>query len=144
MFKLDLHYYLTIQVLLSWTGGYCCGTASTLLLPVRPELNVLFFPMLFLWFIGLCAYYWIASIFFINWLGFSILFRLKIESVFVIPSSLYSFYDGVLFILGKRAEVFFGFGTAGMLLVLRGFSITFISCLALPTDLALPMIYFFD
>jgi hypothetical protein len=144
MFKLDLHYYLTIQVLLSWAGGYCCGTASTLLLPVRPELNVLFFPMLFLWFIGLCAYYWIASIFFINWLGFSILFRLKIESVFVIPSSLYSFYDGVLFILGKRAEVFLGFGTAGMLLVLRGFSITFISCLALPTDLALPMIYFFD
>lgn len=85
-----------------------------------------------------------ASIFFMYWLGFYMLFLLKMESVLVTPSSLYSFYDGVLLILGRRADVFLGFGTAGRLLVLRGFSITFISCLALPTDLVLPIIYFLD
>jgi hypothetical protein len=57
---------------------------------------------------------------------------------------LYYFYEGVLVILGRIAEIFLGFGIAGILLVLLGFYIAFIYCLAFPTDFVFITIYFFD
>lgn len=56
------------------------------------------------------------------------------------------FYDGARDILGNTADIFLGLGICGILLVLlTGFSIAFIYCLAiLPTDLVLFGIYFLD
>lgn len=44
---------------------------------------------------------------------FYTLFLLMIESVFVIPSILYYFSEGVLLMLGRSAETFLGLGMTG-------------------------------
>ncbi len=69
------------------------------------------------------------------------LFLLNMESVFVIGSTLYYFYEGVFTILGNNDDVFLALavgGTGGTLLILlTGFYIAFISALALPNDFPL-------
>ena len=72
------------------------------------------------------------------------LFLLKIESDFVIVYILYYFYEGVLFIMGKIADIFLGFGIIGILLTFFGFYIIFIYCRALPKDFVFVSIYFLD
>ena len=129
--------------------GYIYGMASALLLAGRFAAGFdLFKIVLLIPWGGL--YYLIMSIFGslasfdILW-GLSTLFLLNIESVFIGVSNLYSFYDSCFVMLGRIAEFFFDFGTGGIGPVfLTGFSITSISLRALPIDLALPDIYFFD
>jgi hypothetical protein len=71
-------------------------------------------------------------------------FFLKIESDFVIAYILYYFYEGVLLIVGKIADIFLGLGIIGILLTFFGFYIIFIYFRPLPTDFVFVSIYFLD
>jgi len=80
-----------------------------------PVVKVLFF-----WIGFDDGYSGIASNFDVGCCCFYMLLRI-IESVFIIPYTLYYFYDGVFVMLGKIADVFLGFGITGPALVLFGF-----------------------